>query len=142
MKQFRQFGIFGGVTPSGPDSLDFGSLSNVQDQLHICVVVVVRAALNGNILIRKTNVFCTNQNQYYQVCGISQSFIIVRLRSSQSVDVFYQQLRIKWAIKPFSLLPTCPEQSSCIYSEGQKPSHLKKLKMYLLCDSQHLQTES
>jgi len=57
VQQFRQFWILRRMTPSGPDGLHLGSLGNVQDQLNIGVVVVVRSARHWHILIGQPDIF-------------------------------------------------------------------------------------
>jgi len=57
-KQLGQFWILRSVAPAGPNSLHLHSLCNVQDELHICVVVVVGSARYGDVMVRHFNIFC------------------------------------------------------------------------------------
>lgn len=44
------------VLPSSPDSMDVHALSNIHNQLHVCVVIVIRASRDLYILVRHPNV--------------------------------------------------------------------------------------
>ena len=67
------------MPPTGPDSLDFGTLGNVKNQLNIGVIVVVRSASNGNILVGQTDIF-------YGTSEMTRDTIILRVINKHTVN--------------------------------------------------------
>ena len=56
-KQFRELRFLGGVPPSSPNGLHGDALGDVENKVHVGVIVVVRASRDGNVVIRQPNVF-------------------------------------------------------------------------------------
>ena len=63
VQQLGQLWVLGGVTPARPDGLHLGPQRDVQDQVDVGVVVVVRAARNRYKLVGQPDVLCTNQKR-------------------------------------------------------------------------------
>ena len=88
MKQLRQGRIFRGMTPSGPHSLNLCATSDVQDELDIGVVIVVRATGNRDILVSQTDVL------WKEVCKF-----ILRMRLQIHMNMAYEVYDsiVKWS---------------------------------------------
>ena len=65
------------MTPARPHGLHLGPLSNVQDQLNIGIVVVVRSTGHRHVVIGQPDILCSQSQQMKNVAKLTGIKILV-----------------------------------------------------------------